>query len=62
MPTVRTHLIEREEKGGPFGAKSIGEVATVPVAPAIVNAVNRALSTSLTDLPLLPAKIVAAFE
>ena len=62
MPSVRTHLIEREEKGGPFGAKSIGEIATVPVAPAIVNAVNRALSTSLTDLPLLPAKIVAAFE
>lgn len=60
MPTVRAHLIERGEPGGPFGAKSIGEIATVPVAPALVNAVNRALSTSLTDLPLLPAKIVAA--
>ena len=62
MPTVRTHLIERGENGGPFGAKSIGEIATVPVAPAIANAVNRALSTNLTDLPLLPAKIVAALE
>lgn len=60
MPDVRVHLIEKGEEGGPFGAKSIGEIATVPVAPAIVNAVNRALGTSLTDLPLVPPKIIAA--
>lgn len=59
MPEVETILIEEGEPGGPFGAKSIGEIATVPVAPAVVNAVNRALGTDLTALPLTPARIVA---
>ncbi|GHV74092.1 aldehyde oxidase [Spirochaetia bacterium] len=62
MPDVEVLLIEEGEEGGPFGAKSIGEIATVPVAPAIVNAVNRALSTSLTRMPLTPERIVAALN
>lgn len=62
MPEVEVILVERGEEGGPFGAKSIGEVATVPVAPAVVNAVNRALATELTDLPLTPARIVRALN
>ena len=59
MPEVEVILVEDGETGGPFGAKSIGEIATVPTAPAVVNAVNRALGTSLTRLPLTPARIVA---
>ena len=60
MPETEIILIEDCEPGGPFGAKSIGEISTVPVSAAIVNAVNRALGSSLTDLPLTPAKIVQA--
>ena len=60
MPEVEIMLIEDGEPGGPFGAKSIGEISTVPVSAAIVNAVNRALGTSMTELPLTPAKITAA--
>lgn len=60
MPEVEVMLIEDGEPGGPYGAKCIGEISTVPVAAAIVNAVNRALGTSLTELPLTPAKIVEA--
>ena len=60
MPEVEVMLIEDGEPGGPFGAKSIGDVCTVPVTAAVVNAVNRALGTSLTELPLTPAKIAAA--
>lgn len=59
MPEVEIELVEKGEEGGPFGAKSIGEIATVPVAPAVVNAVNRALGTEMTSMPLTPAKIVA---
>lgn len=62
MPDVDILLIEDNEPGGPFGGKSIGETCTAPVAPAIVNAVNRALGTSLVDLPLLPARITAALH
>ncbi|RJR47946.1 MAG: aldehyde oxidase [Desulfobacteraceae bacterium] len=58
MPHVRVMLVERMEQGGPFGAKSVGEIATVGVAPAIVNAVNHALGTRLTVLPLSAERIV----
>jgi CO/xanthine dehydrogenase Mo-binding subunit len=59
MPPLRVLLVEEGEPTGPFGAKAVGEIATVPVAPAIVNAVNHALGTRLTDLPLLPERILA---
>ena len=62
MPEVRVLLIEEGEDYGPYGAKSIGELCTVPVAPAIVNAVNDALGTKLSSLPLTPEKILAAIE
>jgi CO/xanthine dehydrogenase Mo-binding subunit len=58
MPKVTIAFIEEKEDCGPFGAKSIGEAALVPVAPAVVNAVNDALGTEMTDLPLTPDKIV----
>ncbi len=62
MPDVDTVLIEKGEPTGPFGAKAIGEIATIPVAAAIVNAVNHALGSSLSDLPLTPERIVAWLE
>ena len=62
MPPVRTLLVEKVEPTGPFGAKAVGEIATVAVAPALVNAVNAALGTRLTDLPLLPERIILAMQ
>ena len=62
MPPLRVLLVEEGEPTGPFGAKAVGEIATIPVAPAVVNAVNHALGTRLTDLPLLPDRIVAALQ
>ena len=60
MPDVKVLLVEHPGDDGPYGAKSVGEIATVPAAPAVVNAVNRALGTTLTDLPLTPDKVLAA--
>ncbi|MCP3970949.1 MAG: molybdopterin-dependent oxidoreductase [Rhodobacteraceae bacterium] len=60
MPKVEIVLVERSEPTGPFGAKAVGELATIPVAPAIVNAVNDALNTELTCLPLAPERIAEA--
>lgn len=62
MPLVRTLLIEEGGDEGPYGAKSIGEIAFVPVAAAVVNAVNNALGTSMSDLPLTPEKILKAWK
>ncbi len=62
MPEVQVLLVEHEGDDGPFGAKSVGEIATVPTAPAVVNAVNNALATELCELPLTPERILAALH
>ncbi len=62
MPPVRMLLIEEGESTGPYGAKAVGEIATIPPAPAIVNAINHALGTNLTDLPVTPERIVDALS
>ncbi|MGC9490443.1 MAG: xanthine dehydrogenase family protein molybdopterin-binding subunit [Thermovirgaceae bacterium] len=62
MPDVDIILVEKNEPGGPFGGKSIGEISTVPTAAAVVNAINRALDTQLTHLPLTPERILDALS
>jgi xanthine dehydrogenase molybdenum-binding subunit len=62
MPPVTVLLVEHDGDDGPYGAKSVGEIATVPTAAAVVNAVNRALGTFMTTLPLTPERIVAALD
>ncbi|MDR3602973.1 MAG: molybdopterin-dependent oxidoreductase [Desulfosporosinus sp.] len=58
MPLVKTLLIEQGGDEGPYGAKSVGEIAFVPVAAAVINAVNNTLGTALSDMPLTPEKII----
>ncbi len=59
MPPVRVLLIEEGEEYGPYGAKSVGEIATIPSTAAAVNAINHALNANFTDLPVTPDKIMA---
>lgn len=60
MPQVDIVLIEEGEPGGPYGAKSIGESSSVATAPAIINAINHALGTRISELPATPERILAA--
>jgi xanthine dehydrogenase molybdenum-binding subunit len=60
MPEVKVLFVEHEGDDGPYGAKSVGEIATVPTAAAVVNAMNHALGVTFTDLPVTPEKVVAA--
>lgn len=62
MPKITIEFVEEYEEGGPYGAKSIGEASIVPVVPAVVNAVNDALGSELTELPLLPEKILSSLQ
>lgn len=52
LPRVHAFIAEGYEPAGPCGAKSVGELSTVPVAPAIVNAVSRASGREISRLPL----------
>ncbi|MBT4289985.1 MAG: molybdopterin-dependent oxidoreductase, partial [Deltaproteobacteria bacterium] len=54
MPEIRLSFIEKKDYPGPYGAKSISEIATVPVAPAIVNAIVNALGKNFYALPIRP--------
>ena len=52
MPRTYVDMVNSHDPYGPHGAKSVGELATVPVAPAIVNAVRRASGIEINSLPL----------
>lgn len=52
MPQTYVDMVDSYDPYGPHGAKSVGELATVPVAPAIVNAVSHASGQELNSLPL----------
>jgi CO/xanthine dehydrogenase Mo-binding subunit len=56
-PEIQTILIPTEEPSGPFGAKSIGEVAINGPAPAIANAIYDAVGVRIRDLPITPEKV-----
>jgi CO/xanthine dehydrogenase Mo-binding subunit len=62
IPEIRTILVETDEPTGPFGAKSIGEVAINGPAPAIANAVYDAVGVRIRDLPITPEKVWQALR
>jgi putative selenate reductase molybdopterin-binding subunit len=62
MPKLTTILVEAEEPTGPFGAKSVAEIAINGPAPAISNAVHDALGIRLRSLPMTPDKVLAALD
>jgi len=56
-PDIENHFVETYEPSGPFGAKSCGEIAFVPVAPAIASAVYRATGKRFRKLPMTREKV-----
>lgn len=52
LPRIHALIADGYEPVGPCGAKSVGELSTVPIAPAIVNAVSRASGREISRLPL----------
>ncbi len=62
LPDVKVEFLEDGSADGPFGAKSIGEAALVPVVPAILSALNDALGTEISSVPVTPDKVLAALE
>ncbi len=62
MPKIDIVMIENGENYGPFGAKSIGESATIAVAPAVINAIMDATGCEFFEMPVTPEKILAALS
>lgn len=50
-PEIITFFIEDETKDGPYGAKGVGELASIPTAPAIINGIYHATGVRCYNLP-----------
>ncbi len=55
-------IVEANEPSGPFGAKSVGEMAVAPVPPAIANALYDAVGVRINSLPFTKEKVLAAIQ
>jgi CO/xanthine dehydrogenase Mo-binding subunit len=56
-PSVRVEIVEDPFPEGPYGAKGISEIATVPITPAILNAIHNATGIRIRSLPVDPAAL-----
>ena len=62
IPEIISIPVEVPLPEGPFGAKGIGELAVVGIAPAIGNAIYDAFKVRIKDLPLFPERVLSAIE
>ena len=58
LPMIDTVLVEVPNPGHPYGVRGVGEVPIVPPLAAIAAAVNNALGTRITRLPMSPRAIL----
>jgi putative selenate reductase molybdopterin-binding subunit len=56
-PPIESILVETHEPTGPFGAKSVAEVPTNTVPPALSNAVREAVGVRINEMPITAEKI-----
>lgn len=59
-PEIHSLLIEEPSLYGPYGAKGLGEAAMLPTAPAIINALSRAIGRRIRAIPATPERVLAA--
>ena len=62
MKDVKSMIVFAPEREGPYGAKGLGEGTTVPMAPAIANAVYNAIGVRIKDLPITTEKVIRALK
>jgi len=58
IPEIRWAIMEHPWRGGPFGAKGIGEPSLISVPAAIANAVSDALGVPVQEIPLTPERVL----
>jgi putative selenate reductase molybdopterin-binding subunit len=57
MPPMDVIFVQTDEPSGPFGAKSVAEIAIDGVAPAIVSALHDATGVWVRELPATPERV-----
>jgi xanthine dehydrogenase molybdenum-binding subunit len=61
-PHITSFIVEDEAAGGPWGAKGVGEIASIPTTPAITNAIYNACGVRVYSLPVDQDKILLALK
>lgn len=62
VPPIDSSTVESYEPRGPFGAKEVGEGATLPVIGAIANAIEDAVGVRIRSLPITAEKVLGALK
>ena len=62
MPLMDVIFVQTDEPSGPFGAKSVAEIAIDGVAPALVSAIHDAAGVWMRELPLYPERVLNALQ
>jgi len=62
VPPIDSGWVDSYEPQGPYGAKEVGEGATLPVIGAIANAIEDAIGVRINSLPITAEKVLAALR
>jgi len=54
MPEMHLHIVEHPTCAGPYGSKGVGELPSIPTAPAICNGICNAVGVRVLRLPVRP--------
>jgi CO/xanthine dehydrogenase Mo-binding subunit/aerobic-type carbon monoxide dehydrogenase small subunit (CoxS/CutS family) len=61
-PEIISFIVEEVLSTGPYGAKGMGELSSIPIIPAITNAIYNAVGVRVTRLPVDATALVEAIE
>ncbi|MBX3000790.1 MAG: molybdopterin-dependent oxidoreductase [Caldilineaceae bacterium] len=51
-PEMENYIVEHGAADGPYGAKGVGEISSIPISPAITNAIYNAVGVRCMALPV----------
>jgi len=51
-PEITSLIVEHPVASGPYGAKGVGEIVSIPTSPAITNAIFNACGVRIRRLPV----------
>jgi len=59
-PEIISHVVEHATSSGPYGAKGVGELPSIPTSAAITNAIYRATGVRVRSLPVDQDRLLLA--
>jgi xanthine dehydrogenase molybdenum-binding subunit len=61
-PEIISIIVEHATAEGPYGAKGVGEIVSIPTTPAITNAIYNAVGVRIDRLPVDQEEIARQLE